>query len=160
MIKIILALSLFFSATTTFAEANLTPKAELEFEVLKALINQSKDIELVEQSYENETEYVQFPWTLTEIIAGALAQNYLSGNNVLSATSVNCEVDENTIVPGAALYGCRVTIGNGDFETVKNGLQGPITESAYIISIDVEVPTVPNAKPRITTTKAVVYIAG
>lgn len=160
MKKQLIAMALFLSATTVFADANLTPKEDLQAKVLAQLIAQSGSIELVEYDYENPTEYRKYPYSLPEILAGALQQNYLSGNSVLSYTTVDCEPVENTIVPGTAFYGCNVIIGSGDFEQTEGQLNGPLYESSLYFSIDVEVPVVPNAKPRITTTQAVVAIAG
>lgn len=160
MKNLVLTIVLFLTSTIAFAEANLPEKEALEMKVLTALIAQSSQIELVEYDYESPDHYRTYAYTLPEILSGALKQNYLSGNNVLSYTHVDCEPVENSDAIGVAYYGCNVTIGSGDFEQSEDGLKGPIFESSLIFSIDVVVPIIPNAKPQITTTQAVVMITG
>lgn len=151
MDKFFIALAIALNVSTVFAEANLPEKGALEMDVLVALIENSKDIELVTLGGDDGQSVVKFDYSLSQIIAGALKQNYLSGNNTLSYTNVDCDEVTNTVVPDLRFYGCNVTIGSGDFEQSTGRIEGPITESAYVFSIDIEVPNVDKAKPRITS---------
>ena len=160
MTKLLLALAIALNVSTVFAEANLPEKEALEMDVLVALIENAKDIELVTYGGDDGETYVKFDYTLAQLIAGALKQNYLSGNSTLSYTNVHCKEVTNSLTPGSRNYGCNVMIGSGDFEQSEGQFTGPLIESTYMISIDVVVPTVINSKPVITTKVAVVGIAG
>lgn len=142
-------------ATQSFAEANGSAEAQLNSSVLAALVGQSSQIKLVGEDGK------AFQMSLSEMIAGSLMQNYASHENVLSATSVSCKNVTPKGLLGASQYDCMANFMSGDFDTSKDGgLVGPSTESSYYFNFKASKVVVPGAKPKITSTSAIVHIAG
>jgi hypothetical protein len=155
MKKTVLSLFVILATTTqAFAATNDAYQEKLNADVLAALVAQSAEIQLVDQDGK------AFQKTLPELFAEALLQNYTSGKNVLSATSVQCQNVTPAGLVGASQYDCTANITSGDFKSSGKDLVGPVTESSYYFSFKASRVVYPGAKPKITTSKAVVEIAG
>lgn len=153
MKKLVFALALIFGFTTNaLAEANQSESANVESEVLAALAAHSRDIAL------KNSDGSKFQYTPPQLIAGALQKNYLSGNSVLSATTVTCK---NVTPQGrvdATQYQCKIRFVDGDFMQTEDSLNGPEGESTYFFAIDAIKLISPKAVMQITTDEAIVGI--
>jgi hypothetical protein len=148
--------NLLFSLTLL---ASLAAQASTVAEdVLESLVAKATAITLTDAKGKALSSENQLP----KLISTALLQSYLNLNGekggLLSTTVVDCE--ETAHRAGGTAYLCEVMIQNGSFKRGRGTLSGPETESAIMFRVEATKFSLPGAKAKITSAKAIAEFAG
>lgn len=119
--------------------------AEQTQDLIKALIENSSAITVVDQDLNTKEK------NLSALLSEALAASAHSDDNVQIVVSVysSCKDATTPGIVGVSTKDCRLMVLNADYKTVKNGLQGPGTESSMLFTFKITTPVVPHPQIKI-----------